>query len=553
MRRIHSVFAFLATLATPVVAQNGGLPAGTCGSDEALRDCYRRLNGSAGEISASIPERVSTIADLPIELQPKASELLRETKELVENAADKRVTPTQAPGAAGALTDVLPKFLVSGGLQGLEQTDDGYTFGKIFELGESLRLEIGADIFPDADLFAPLQEKLPKDLNEEVLAALKEPIGDFDKTDFEIKLSWENGEGDNRFGRDFDEYVDLVDGWVANRHAELHRNRPTTPLETWAFSDEVSLVEEALDGSSILSLTPAELRITHGISAEEVDIVVASLVEAATGMETFRASIETPISLLTEEAVKQLSEAVTNQPQIFLNAVYRERQDLTGPSEWSVQGRYEMGLSGNVNDYLAWRSKPDNTCQDPESFSCFQAWRDGQSAAGLRESAAIDRGHRLTIELAYTDTDSMRFDLTDQDIPLSDFTFALDRTQKWSASLAYGINLDGVQFPNVLGLLSPLGGGNPPAVAVDATRLDIEAKYDDVTGDPIRQSRLTATATLSQKMAEKTILSIGVAWAEKPEYLGEVDEKTSANLGLRWSFYGADDSKKKGDGDGNGG
>jgi hypothetical protein len=65
----------------------------------------------------------------------------------------------------------------------------------------------------------------------------------------------------------------------------------------------------------------------------------------------------------------------------------------------------------------------------------------------------------------------------------------------------------------------------------------------------MRQSRLTATATLSQKMSDKSIFSIGVAWAEKPEYLGEVDEELSANLGLRWSFYGPDDSKKKRGGD----
>ncbi len=50
----------------------------------------------------------------------------------------------------------------------------------------------------------------------------------------------------------------------------------------------------------------------------------------------------------------------------------------------------------------------------------------------------------------------------------------------------------------------------------------------------MRQSRFVATATLSQKITACTVFSASAVYANKPEYLGEVDEEVSARFGFRW-------------------
>jgi len=296
-----------------------------------------------------------------------------------------------------------------------------------------------------------------------------------------------------------------------------------------------------------LELTRTELSKVRKEFPELAKQLEDGAVRAANGMDATVTDLQAEMTKAGKELSQQIAELITNQPQIVLEGTYNLREDFTGPEGWSGRFRYEMGLSGNFNDFLRWAGKKaeeqaeeqakENVCKPTSSergpaysYACYQEYRKTDSAMSLKESAAVDRGHRLAIEAKYSETDPLRFD--DPDDPGGTALFNLDRTEVWTASLTYGFYFSKLQLPSLLGAVK----GKENLVPTDTAKFDLEVKYDDATGDPMRQDRLVATATVSQKMSDKSVFSISLVWADEPEYLGEVDEEFSANLGLRWSM-----------------
>jgi len=79
-------------------------------------------------------------------------------------------------------------------------------------------------------------------------------------------------------------------------------------------------------------------------------------------------------------------------------------------------------------------------------------------------------------------------------------------------------------------------GKTTPDAGAGAARIDVEAKYEDVSDDPMRQSRFVATATYSQNLFDGNGLSLSIVYANRPEYRGEVDEEFSARAGLKFKI-----------------
>ena len=67
---------------------------------------------------------------------------------------------------------------------------------------------------------------------------------------------------------------------------------------------------------------------------------------------------------------------------------------------------------------------------------------------------------------------------------------------------------------------------------------DFGLSYDDVDDDPARQDRAIGNITFTQQLAKATQFTIGLIWANKPEYRGDVDEELSARVGLNYKFGG---------------
>lgn len=477
-----------------------------CDPKESFRKCLDELLDGADQ------ELLTKQAQLTQDLRVQE----RDVPEKVEEKA----SPSTSPGAQGAVIDFLPALVGSLGLQGLSNTDGNLNFDKVFELGKGWRLDLGTTAFTNAEVFEPLKTKLSEAEHDDLAGELDEAIGDFDKTDFRGLLTWHWGIGRHRFGRDPVQYQAHVERWFEDAVTRVEE----TPIFRWRGRADTRVFIDRFPGFLTERIDSLKDEDQTPLTATEIATIEASLVEVAKETKEMVRSIDEALSLDT------IDELIANQPQFIVRGGYSERRDFTGPSERSGGVDLEIGLSGNLNDFFSWAKDHPSQCPEgtdpaaPYSLACLQAYL-GQNAGLLgmsQEKAAAKLGHRLAIAYSYIDTDPFSF--TDDD---NDFSFALDGAEKHSGSLTWGFYFSQFQLPNLL----PGGSASQPT---GTARFDLESKYDDVTGDPMLQSRWTATATLSQKMSDNTVLSISAVWAEKPEYRGEVDEEVSANFGFKW-------------------
>lgn len=507
----------------------------SCRGDESPVDCYNRLR----RLLEQAPEDQKKMEEEGKTDETEAMSVARQVREdseaklvmvesMAKESAKKRVTTSSTQGTGQSVVDLLPSFFGAIGVSGLSETDESFVFDKTWELGTNLRLAVGATVFRDPDVFKALREALPEGRREQLVSGLQDEIGDFDKTDFRLAATWEDESGFQRFGRDPKDYEDLTQFLLQTAHEERVATLKT-PLATWIESDEVDQAEVRWGWDGEKEAVGTRFRDIRKEFPELAEHLEAGAIRAATGMDKTVTTLEASM----EELSQQIAELITNQPQIVLEGTYNLREDFTGPEGWSGRLRYEMGLSGNFNDFMGWARKHPALCSGAGpaySYSCYQEYRKTDSAMSLKEKNAVDRGHRLAIEVQYSETDPLRFD--DPDDSAGAALFDLDRTEVWTASLTYGFYFSKLQLPNLLGVAK----GQANIVPADTARFDLEVKYDDATGDPMRQDRLVATATVSQKMSDKSVFSISLVWADESEYLGEVDEELSANAGIRWSW-----------------
>jgi len=534
-----AVAAVIALLGLPSVGFAENEPSKlvlSCAGNESLVDCYNRLRDlldQAKRDRQSIEDggaaKDKTMMEEVEATQAEASERVVDMgTEMADQSAKKRVTTSSTQGTGLSVVDLLPSFFGAIGVSGLSETDDSYVLDKTWELGTNFRLAVGATVFRDPDVFKALREALPEDRREQLVSGLQDEIGDFDKTDFRLAATWEDESGFQRFGRDPKDYEDLTQFLLQTAHDDRVESQKT-PLGDWAYSPELkeAVTRWGPDRNPALIQAPlSEVRTELPDLANQLE---AGVVRAATGMDTTVTTLEASMKELSQ----QVAELITNQPQIVLEGTYNLREDFTGPEGWSGRLRYEMGLSGNFNDFMGWARKHPALCSGngpAYSYACYKEYRKSDSAMSLKEKNAVDRGNRLAIEARYSETDPLRFG--DPDDPAGTALFDLDRTEVWTASLTYGFYFSKFQLPNLVGVSK----GQTNVVPTDTARFDLEVKYDDATGDPMRQDRLVATATVSQKMSDKSVFSFSLVWADEPEYLGDVDEELSANAGIRWSF-----------------
>lgn len=454
--------------------------------------------------------------------------LLGATKVGVEEQA----TAATNPGSKTSLLDFLSPLAGALGFDGVSDTNGDFTFDRTIPLGGGARLKLGGTVFAEAGLFEALDQKLDEAEAGDEVKVLEGDIQDFDKVDFEALLSREGKAAGRYYGRSADTYTSFINEWQTG----LVAGTGSTPFNTWrsgpAASDAIRRYKEIRQGHSDLPTffqAPIEQVLTVLADPDLERRLAASLATLAKDSEAFGKTVDLGTVL------GHLDELIANQPQAYLKGTYHERRHLTGPTEWSAEAHYEIGLSGNVNDFLTWAGNHGDTCSWTRKedavippVECLTKYMDdhpGLAAGTTTEADKAEHGPRLELELKYTRTDPLHLALE------NGFLFDLDRSEVWTGSLTYGRYLSAIRLPHLPGLLA-----QPGVEATQIARLDVMVGYDDATGDPMRQSRWLAHATLSQKTSEKSAVSLSLVWAENPEYLGEVDENLSANLGLKWQL-----------------
>jgi hypothetical protein len=233
-------------------------------------------------------------------------------------------------------------------------------------------------------------------------------------------------------------------------------------------------------------------------------------VEAAT-IQQFQASASALGSALanTEDMRKAFALLLSNQPQAYGSALYHYRSVLVGPDEYGVKATLELS-SRNLRSFY----KLYTTCT-PDAFRNGPA--SGRTAAAsdclakLKQYAAPlaarDSGTRLSLSVEHRMTDARTYTLPD--------------------------NLGTVQNDEATSTTATLVLGFVP-MARDTTtgRLDFTASFENVSGDPLRDNRFVASATYTQKINDMLSIPVSLVYANRDQYLSNVDEKLNAHFGI---------------------
>ena len=435
-------------------------------------------------ISRLVDEGKRTAAEATITAEAKKAST-EAAQAATERVLDKAV-PEGSPETQGSLRDFLPFFFGSLGLGDVKDENGALTLTfnpERLKMGSHNPLSLQT-VIRDPVVFDALIKAIPESIRADRKSALEEQLESFG--DVEVNFSWSRES--ERFGRNPKYHDQLMGDLFAKMTAKAAKDVGTTATHnlTNLFADP-RLPDDAL------SKKPGE-------TDAKVQDLLDPAIKAAAEEIVKRQKVFT--DLLKNKRWYELDDLVNNQPQILASATYRQRDDLIGPDEWTAKFSYEMGFA-NINGLKRYckdkgKSEPDSDCL--EGF--------------LTEvGKTTEFAPRLKIEGEYGETDQYFYGL-----PADNFSYSLDRIQKTVIKGSLG------------GYMHSNAQGN------QTTRVDLEGLFEDTTGDEKRNNRFVATLTFSQKMTGDMSAAFSVVYANKPEYLGEVDEELGARVGLRYKI-----------------
>lgn len=401
----------------------------------------------------------------------------------------------------------LPLLALSGLLgEGEDLDGDGvYVFDLNFlipGLAEDNNSQIQAAVNSQPKLSDAVKEALPAEGRDDLVSGLEGKLGQLDDYTLSYTYNW----NDRRHGRGFNHY--------RNRFASLtravSRNFERAPVDPLRSLLDLINQDPELRGDPDLLTQPFD-QISDAKKRQALKAKVESSAELA------RTILDRNRQQLALAGLGSFADLVNNQPQLHFSASQRFRAPVVGGDETSIKITYEWGgadlnhaLAGGCNETL---DTPDTSAleQQPGTLdTCLATF--GKYVKDHKSD--IESGRRLSFSGEYLDIDEETVELPDQDI--TGLTLAGARKVILSAG-----------WSQSFGKAAP---GRQPL------RLDLVANYEDVSDDPMRQDRGTATLTITKQFGDLAV-PFGIVYANHGEFLPEVDEKLSAHIGLKFNLF----------------
>ncbi|MEO8029699.1 MAG: hypothetical protein ABJC74_04735 [Gemmatimonadota bacterium] len=463
--------------------------AADCLAKESITDCWHRLDSlQAGGITSSQ-------ADEP------------------EKALAKRTAGISSLGNsfASTINDFLPQIA---GALGLTQTttEDGAT-----SLETNLRLPLGTKpqrvrlqgVLRKASLYQPLADSLADGRT----TALEKGLGDFD--DVRIAAAW-NLES-RTMGRSF-EAARVLSSHILREQIETATSTPAfiavrqraelvigSLTFTQADYDPATATVPGCEFNRISAANRTPIGCFTAAKQAEVEVAVAEALKLVRDGESKLAD------QLEVSEFYRIGTLVNNQPQFNLEFGADVRNNLVGPDGLTFTARYEGGFT-NLNGLRSHaRAHCGAATDETISGSCL---RNYLSQPGVRSS--MDRGDRFFISAAVSHRSEYLATLPDDSLSFS-------QRGGWDliGNAGYGRYLT----------FSKTGE--------ETGRLDLTLVYIHHYDDPNRQNRLVASGTYTYRISANLVFATGISYASRPEFLGDVNHKVSANFGLRYRLVRA--------------
>jgi hypothetical protein len=474
--------ALVTASASSLLGQAGCLP------NETLNLCWKRVTAASGGGEAEVAGAIEQSAD--------------EGESRVE--AKSTGIGSLGNGLASTVGDFLPTLAAAIGLTQTTTEDGGAAFetNLLLPLGPNpQRVRVQA-LLRKPSLFQPLADTLPAATRDARRAALEGLLDDFD--DVRISAAWnlENGS----FGRSFARSRQLYNAYFAT---VVRRTLALSEIQQGLRQDYRRLIQ-ALASDTLVApgraedtdcaddtqpdLLPLDCLTEEARLSVDSAAVTAARRIAARGQELHAA--------LSDQGFYEFVALVNNQPQLSLEASLDLRRDLAGPNAWALRLRYEGGFS-NVNGLRGFCKSRGVSESAPECLRTYLA------APGVRSS--IRRGDRFHVSVEVSRRGDYEIAL-----PTDGVTLALSGSWDLAGSVGFGRYLAVNQQGEEVG------------------RVDVAGEYVYHHDDPQRQNRVVLTATYTQRLTTTLSVAAGVSYGSRPEFVGDVNKKVSANFGLRY-------------------
>ncbi|HEX2091346.1 MAG TPA: hypothetical protein VHG28_03050 [Longimicrobiaceae bacterium] len=493
MRAWLSVAAALALTAAPSAAQEVVL----CKPDRTVQECYARYRPTGG-VPAAGPAASDSAA-----LVDEAGRHLQ---------AAPTGTDLSGEGPLTAIRDFLPRLAAAlvTPATGDDPTSLGFKAnlplndGVLFAWGVTAQL---AAVVHEPEPSGTLLDSVPVSLRESARERITAGLEPYDDVSLMGSLNLENrvfGRGMRQHARDIGALVQaalesesLTRMDRENQEARRFRQRLDTLVVGGSGLDptRAGAPECVLRGPGgprdsgemrFDCFTPA---VQDSIEASIARIAAESTRELRRSEERVRAS-----------GILRLAQLINNQPQLNGNGKYRTRRDVVGPDEWTGTARVETGFA-NLNGLR-------RHCGGTIRPQCLRTYVDNRAVQG-----SLSRGDRVWAQIDFTRRSSWGVTLPGDSVDLS-----LGAATAVTVSGGYG------------------GYFGNPDDGENQDRLDLQARYDFTRGDPIRQDRFVSTLFYTRRLSDQSSALIGLTYANRPEFLGDVDRKLRANLGLTYKL-----------------
>jgi len=406
-------------------------------------------------------------------------------------AATKAVAESlRLPSGEGAGIDGIDayrKLFVALDLGTVSEEDKALTFSfrpELLDLGGFGDLAIRA-VVREAVLFSPLAEAVD---------ALPSGVGAARRNDLENALA------------DLDD-VEYQLAWTSHGRAKLRRVEERLDQEFQALYQAIRASNVAAAERLVAVNRALEAKLSASRAAGLAEYCVAERGEPA-GLEEVRGQAAALLAnaralqeALAASSALNLAARIAAEPIWALDVGFRDRAPEAGPDLMTAKLQFQIG-DGSL----------PGADSEPRNFADLAA--DARRGA----TSLTDGKARLRLLAEYSETERYHFAS-----PADELLVDQPRARVLAAALSVGRRVSAKQ----------------------RTRFDLEAKYEDASGDPERNDRLVSTLSWTQKLSDQLAtvaggsnLVVALVYASRPEYRGEVDEELSLRAGLKWSIDG---------------
>lgn len=409
--------------------------------------------------------------------------------------------PGFADLAASAIRDFLPRF--AGELLTSEPTSDLTALNLRFntrsgaDTSGATRLAVQGELtLHQGEVFAGLRDSVSDSARER----LAEGLEDGDDASLSLSVNLENA----RLGRTFGPHRDLIDSFA--------RALVPVDLSNISAKDAADVALEQFWGrlaadSGTLRKPGTECRFGLESSYELSCLTPAGRLQFESVVRLYAESVRRRQTALTtaieSTGFDRISDLINNQPQLNFTVEYRSRLAVVGPNEWTGRARWEVGGS-NMNRLRRF-------CAALPQLSALECLRTYTHHGPVRRS--LERGERAWVEAVARYRPRYQVALPEDSV-----SFSTGAARGFGVSAGYGSYLGSI------------------AAGEERDRLDVHLSYDLAYADDLRQNRWLAGAFYTLRLSGNASGVVGVAWANRPEFVGGADRRLHANIGLTYKI-----------------